>query len=45
MIRSVLLECDEKQLWEEETVVNVTALVNRVRVKLIENTNAFSGRS
>ena len=36
MIRRVLLECVEKQVWKEQTVVNVKTLVNRVRVKLIE---------
>ena len=41
MVRSVLLECDEKQVWEERTVMNVKALVNRVRVKLIENYKCF----
>ncbi len=41
MIRSVLLECDEKQVWEEQTVVNVRALISRVRVKLIEKYKCF----
>ena len=41
MVRSVLLECDEKQVWEERTVMNVKALVNRVRVKLIEKYKCF----
>ncbi len=36
MVRSVLLECDKKQVWEGRTVVNVKALINHVRVKLIE---------
>ena len=35
MVRSVLLECDE------QTVVNVKALINRVRVKLIEKYKCF----
>ncbi len=36
MIRSVLLECYEKQVLEEQAVVNVEDLYNHVRVKLVE---------
>ncbi len=41
MIGSVLLQCDEKQIWEEQAIVNVNALVNRVCVKLEEKYNFF----
>ncbi len=44
MIRSALLECDEKQVWEEQTVVNVKALINHVRVKLIDKHKCFFGQ-
>ncbi len=42
MIRIIqLLYCHEKQIWKEQTVVNVKALFNRVRVKLIEKYKCF----